>query len=474
MIPPASLNHKEIDRILAEIGLPGCKIREIYQPRPEYLILELYSGKERFKLLMVFKPGYCRLHRLSRPLAAGGKPQRFVSFLRAHIRNGFIREAAQVDGERIVRISVASGTHTVILWARFWSAAPNLIATDEHGIILDALFRRPARGEISGGNFSLQTVIKRKAPRKNTEYRVRELPGTGDFNTKVEEYFFAQEQDEHLIRLKDSVINELAQSENRLLLKLENIKAQTERIGGYERYKEYGDIIMGLFHTLHKGDKWCTASDFYHGNSPLEISLDVNLTPAENAEKYYRIYKRNKQEHLRLQSERERSLAQLEHIRKQQESVSSCTDVVWLGEILKKRRPGAPPKRNESVPGMRYLSNGFTVIVGRNSRENEYLLRHTMRGNDYWLHSRDYPGSYVFIKSIRGKSVPLDTLLDAGNLALAASKAKKSNRGNVYYTQVKYLKKVKGGKPGLVIPTHEKNLFVTLDAVRLKRLKDSS
>jgi predicted ribosome quality control (RQC) complex YloA/Tae2 family protein len=473
MNSPASLNHKEIDRILEELQLPGCKIQEISQPYPEYLILELFGGKERFKLLMVFKPGYCRLHRLTRPLAARGKPQRFVSFLRAHIRNGIIREAAQVGDERIVRIRVVSGPHTVMLWARFWSTAPNLIAADEHGTILDALFRRPARGEVSGGGFSLQNIITRKAPQTHREYSVRELPGTGDFNARVEEYFFAQEQDERIGRLKDSVTNELKQSENRLLVKLENIEAQTERIGDYTRYKEYGDIIMGLLSTLHKGDRWCAAADFYHGNSPLEISLDVNLTPAQNAEHYYHIYKKKKQEHSRLRGELERSRAQLEHIRTQMEFVSSCSDAARLSEIRKKRRTAEQSPKSASAAGLRYVSNGFTLIVGRNARENEALLRHAVRGNDYWLHSRDYPGSYVFIKSIRGKSIPLDTLLDAGNLALSSSKAKKSSRGHVYYTQVKYLKKVKGAKAGLVIPTHEKNLLITLDAARLKRLKDS-
>ncbi len=88
------------------------------------------------------------------------------------------------------------------------------------------------------------------------------------------------------------------------------------------------------------------------------------------------------------------------------------------------------------------------------------------------MHTRDVPGGYVFIKYVRGgKSVPLEVLLDAANLAVVFSKAKNQGRADLYYTQVKHLRKVKGGKTGLVLPpTQEKNLTVTLDEGRLSRL----
>ena len=77
---------------------------------------------------------------------------------------------------------------------------------------------------------------------------------------------------------------------------------------------------------------------------------------------------------------------------------------------------------------------------------------------------------HFFIKTAKGKSVPLETLLDAGNLAVHFSKGKNSSRADVYYTQVKYLRRAKDGPLGLVIPTQEKNLSITKDEGRLKRL----
>ena len=118
-----------------------------------------------------------------------------------------------------------------------------------------------------------------------------------------------------------------------------------------------------------------------------------------------------------------------------------------------------------------YTVNGWYILVGRDANENDELLRHHVRGNDMWLHTRDTPGGYVFIKCRAGKTIPLDILLDAGNLALYFSKARAAGKADLYYTEVKYLRRAKNGPKGLVIPTHEKNLNVVLDKNRLARLE---
>jgi predicted ribosome quality control (RQC) complex YloA/Tae2 family protein len=110
--------------------------------------------------------------------------------------------------------------------------------------------------------------------------------------------------------------------------------------------------------------------------------------------------------------------------------------------------------------------------VGRYAAENDALLRRHVKGNDLWLHARDVPGSYVFIKQRPGKTVPLDILLDAGNLAIFYSKGRNNGEGNLFYTPVKYLRRAKNGPKGLVIPTQEKNLCIKLDEKRLKELEN--
>ena len=90
-----------------------------------------------------------------------------------------------------------------------------------------------------------------------------------------------------------------------------------------------------------------------------------------------------------------------------------------------------------------------------------------------WMHTRDYSGGYVFIKNRNGKTIPLDILLNAGNLAVYHSKARKNGSADLYYTQVKHLRRAKNAPKGTVLPTNEKNLSIKLENSRLKIMEEA-
>ena len=161
---------------------------------------------------------------------------------------------------------------------------------------------------------------------------------------------------------------------------------------------------------------------------------------------------------------------QIEKLKKQYEEILNEKNPVKIEQILRK---DSKPKQQikKSHPGLDYTINGWLLLVGRDANENDELLRHHVRGDDLWLHVRDFPGGYVFIKARKGKTVPLDILLDGANLAIYYSKARNAGTTDLYYTHVKYLRRAKNGPKGLVIPTQEKNLCVTPDKDRLKRLQ---
>ena len=100
------------------------------------------------------------------------------------------------------------------------------------------------------------------------------------------------------------------------------------------------------------------------------------------------------------------------------------------------------------------------------------MLRHEAKGNDTWLHTRDVPGGFVFIKS-QGikKSIPQNVLIAAANLAVVYSKARKMKEADLYKTNVKYLRRAKDGPLGTVLPHHEKNIFIKLDSSIIENLK---
>ena len=142
---------------------------------------------------------------------------------------------------------------------------------------------------------------------------------------------------------------------------------------------------------------------------------------------------------------------------------------VKLEQVLRKIQKPRQQEKDDR-PGLSYTVKDWTIFVGRDSSENDELLRHYVKGNDMWFHTRDFPGGYVFVKSRTGKTIPLEIMLLAGNLALYHSKGRKNGQADLYYTQVKYLRRAKNGPKGLVLPTNEKNLHIKLDTSILKSL----
>ena len=208
-------------------------------------------------------------------------------------------------------------------------------------------------------------------------------------------------------------------------------------------------------------------------NSSVTLKLDPKLTKEENLNYYYDKYHKakgsNKNALEQYEIAKEEYRENVEYFTKLLTlSNNEQKDIIRLKKALDKSL--STTQKDDNQIGLIFTSGNFTILVGRNAKENDLLLRKKVKGNDYWLHTRDYSGGYVFIKYIRNKSVPLDVLLDAANLAVFFSKAKTHQTSDLYYTQVKYLRRAKNGPLGLVIPTQEKNIHIKVDEKRLNRL----
>jgi predicted ribosome quality control (RQC) complex YloA/Tae2 family protein len=493
-VPGGSLNWKEIDLVLEELALEGSLIQEIHQPRHDRLVFHLFRAGEQFTMLLSVSSQFPRLHLLTEKLANPGTPLRFASFLRAHIRGGRIEAAGQLRsesdpslGERIVKIGIRRGDEHTLLWIRLWGAAANVLLTDPAGTILDAFYRRPRRGEISGAVFDPRGggrplpreaggVVQRvpgpmPVTRPRAEYVVRELPGEGSFNERLELFFRDFEGRDDRQKAAAQAEAELEMSENKLLASVEKLRKRLSEYGNLERFRELGDLLTSSLHLLKKGERWIRVEDYYHDNAEVEIELRPDLTPAQNAESYYERHRKARLGRAKVEKEIADLEATLSRIKAQREALAANQDPLALVRTAEKAARARKPRRETNVPGLVFFSPPYRILVGRTAAENDELLRSRVRGNDWWFHARDWPGAYVFVKAQPGKSLPLETMLDAASLAVHFSKGKTSGQGDVYYTQVKYLRRAKGARRGTVLPTQEKNLHVKLDPVRIERLK---
>lgn len=462
-----SLNWREIELIVSELPLKGSRLQGVTQHDFNAISFHFFHPVHRqWTLYTEVGTPSSRLHKLTRARAKLPKTQRFVQFLKANLVNCLVSEVAQTPGERFVDLTCTRGEDTMHLLLRFYSGAgANIIVTDDSYTILDLLLRRPRRGEASGLSFALPEPkeIDGAFPiRRRTK---------GSFNEQIEEEYAAERNIRTLESLYERATLLYEKKARSLEHTLASLNTRIEQTRDFERYKHLGDLLSSNQHLIREGQTSLSVHDWESGEE-VEIPLDPTRSPRDAIQLYYESYQRSKgryenalgelkrvQEELRAhQAIFERAL---DRSLPQEEALALLTSLVEESEKEPIVRPSV---------GLVFQSGAYTLLVGRNAKENDELLRRHTRGNDWWVHTRDVPGGYVFIKYIKDKPPPLEVLLDAAYLAILYSKAKKAGKAELYYTQVKYLRRAKGAKMGTVLPTQERNLSVTLDEARLNVL----
>ncbi len=485
-----SLNCKEIDAILNELTLEGTFIQQIVQPTFDSIAFYLYGQGESQTLLVCLAPGACRLHITRKKIPRNDKPLRFMEFLRSKIKGSRINKAAQIEQERIIKLELSHGEDLFNMYIRLWSNAANIIVTNpletnEKGEerILDVFFRRPKKNEITDGFYKpeiRQTAGNGKtAPQSNQKtFEVRgfeELENSASlsFNQKVELWYT-----EHADTLSRASLLQQAEKQfnarsTRLQAAIDKLEAKRKSFLNAEQWKHQGDLLLTYGYLIEKaageGKNFIECEDYDTG-STVKIFIDPKKKAQENAQLFYERYKKAVSGLEELEYDIKASKSELAKLQADYEQLQAEKDPLVIQQKMHKQN--TPRQKIEKKhPGLDFTINGWHILVGRTASENDELLRHHVKGQDWWLHARDWPGGYVFIKNQNGKSVPLDILLDAGNLALFYSKGRKDGKGDLYYTQVKHLRRAKNAPKGTVLPSNEKNLSITLDKERLKRIE---
>ncbi len=461
----------EINRVLEELPLQGSFIQDIRQTDYQNTYINFYKPGRNLWLLVSLTQGKTRIHEVSKKPAFLKKPPRFVEYLRSHIMGGKVLKAEQWGRERILELEIGTAEGTFTLWIRLWGEDSNILVTGEDRIILEAAFRRPGSLEIKGHPF-LPPQIPDYTQGERKVFTLRDLPGEESYNKKLEEYYKGAGQDEDLERLRAQLIRRLKASFEVLD---DNLRQRLFRREEYRRkddWKTYGDLISAFAHEITLGEKSWTGEDF-RDFSQVVIPLDPTLSALENSQKYYKLYAKARDGEVRLEEDIAHALGEKNQLESKLEQAAWEEDIHWIKKELKALAPLPQSKEKNPIPGLEFASGAYRILVGRTAKENDELLRRHVRGGDLWLHTRDVPGGYVFIKVPKGKTVPLEPLLDAAQLALHYSKAKQDGQADLYYTQVKHLRRAKDGPLGLVLPTQEKNLHIRIDQEKIERLQRS-
>ena len=226
-----------------------------------------------------------------------------------------------------------------------------------------------------------------------------------------------------------------------------------------ERLRQLGDIVTANIHRITKGQKVLLAEDFYDEQmSQIEIPISELLSPQQNAAKYYKDYTRMKNAEKELTYQISLGQQELSYLQSVLDELDRADTEQALEEIRQELQSGGY-LRAESKKRMRQTklapmhfttTDGYSVYVGRNNRQNEELTFRTARHDDLWLHAQKVHGSHVII-SCHGTTPPDDTITQAAQLAAHYAQSAGGQNIPVDITQVRQVKKAPGGKPGMVI-----------------------
>lgn len=284
-----------------------------------------------------------------------------------------------------------------------------------------------------------------------------------------DEFFLQKQKKEQAAAKTGELARHLTTLRARIARKTLARKRDLEKCEGAETARIKGELIKANLYAIKKGMQSVELENYYSETlEPMLIELNPALSAADNAARYFKEYKklmsaRGMLSELIAESERE-----LDYIDSVQEALSRAETVAELTAIKQElvsqgyiRIVGSRPTKKAAVQPQRFISSaGFEVLVGRNNTENDKLTLSVAEKNDIWLHTKEIHGAHVIIRCL-GKEPDNDTLLFAANLAALNSKAKNSSTVPVDYTLARYVKKPSGAKPGAVIYTNQKTIYVT-------------
>jgi predicted ribosome quality control (RQC) complex YloA/Tae2 family protein len=292
-------------------------------------------------------------------------------------------------------------------------------------------------------------------------------------NLAIKKFFHQKLEDQHKkVELKR--FSQIAyRAFNSLERKKEKIEEDLKQAEKFEQYKKFGDLLMMNKDLIKKGRDSIKLVDIFQPvQSSIEIPLNIKLSPMQNAQAYFKKYKKAKDALVTMKKRRAETEKEMLKVEKILEKIKGATkepkleeieqELISLGLLKEKEIPRERKKANKEFLPRRFVTKeGCEILVGRNNQENDYLTFKLARPNDLWFHAQDVPGSHVVLRrKEKKKDLSPNDIKEAAKVAAYFSKARGAKKVPVIYTPAKYVKKPKRGKPGLVLVEKEKTILV--------------
>lgn len=328
------------------------------------------------------------------------------------------------------------------------------------------------RSSLESMEFSPQVYVKEDG--SPGDFHVVSLdiyPNRLAFETASEmlDYFFLHRESSNRTKQKSSDLKKVASAAlDKLRLKRQRLGEDLLRAENSEQYRLYGELLTASIHLVKPGADKVAVTNYYDG-SEVEIPLDPKYTASKNAQRYFKKYGKAKtavKEKKIQMEETDRDILYLESVLSfldQADAVDQVDNIrqeLMEAGFLRKRKAAGIRKKQKTRPFEYRTSDGLRILAGHNNKENDLLTLKMAGPKDYWFHTKDIPGSHVILFT-EGRELTENAIFDAAAIAAYHSKGRSSENVPVDYTQVRYVKKPAGARPGMVIFTHNRTVYVT-------------
>ena len=297
------------------------------------------------------------------------------------------------------------------------------------------------------------------------------------FSTLLDNFYFEKDRTERTRQKGRDLVKFLHNAIERTAKKLDLQRVELEQCADREELRISAELINANLYRLEKGSFYYDLENYYDNNNILRIKADPSLSPAANAQKYFKLYRKSKTAEQILVTLIDKGEEDLQYLESVSDALDRASTQAEIDEIknelvisgyMKSRGKNDKKKIKMSAPLEYETSDEFRVFVGRNNIQNDKLTFKTANKNDMWLHTQKIHGSHVIIAS-DNREISDNAIVEAAEIAAYHSKAREAKLVPVDYTLVKNLKKPPASPPGKVIYHVYYSVNVTPDREKIEK-----
>lgn len=314
------------------------------------------------------------------------------------------------------------------------------------------------------------------AVQQNAELNKIVIKKYNTVNLMLDDFYTKRDNDDRLRQKQNSVKKHVSSAAEKCKRKIQIHSKTAEETADYEKYKQYGEILTANMYKCGEFEEKVTATNYYEESMPeVTIELDKNKSVSQNAQLFFKKYRKNKTANESAEKYIEECIEELEYLESVETMLENNTDISEIDEIkaeliqqgyIKPEKNNKNQKKKQesnpvSMPHEYHTKDGYTILIGKNNLQNERLTCKTAKPDDVWFHLKNAPGSHVILRTAEhAGQITAHAVECAASLAAWYSSARNTNKAEVDYTRVKHVRKQPGGRPGMVNYVNYKTITI--------------